>query len=100
MISKVREGKEEHAEYAENVVSLVKSLKQQEGKDIYCDGGAEIVFELLNNNLFDRLIVSVIPHLLGDGIRLFKDKNIEQKVKFKRSISFPSGLVQLWYNVQ
>lgn len=100
VISKIRKGKEEHAEYTEDVVDLVKSLKQQEGKDIYCDGGAEIVFEILNNNLFDRIIVSVIPHLLGDGIRLFKNKNIEQKIIFKRSISYPSGLVQLWYDVQ
>lgn len=100
VISKTRKGKEEHAEYADDVVSLVKSLKQQEGKDIYCDGGAEIVFELLNNNLFDQLIVNIIPHLLGEGIRLFKDENIEQKIKFKRSISYPSGLVQLWYIVQ
>jgi dihydrofolate reductase len=78
----------------------VKELKQQEGKDIYCDGGAEIVFELLNAKLFDRIIISIIPHLLGEGIRLFKDNNIEQNLQFKRSSSYPSGLVQLWYDVK
>lgn len=46
VISKNRKGKEGHAEYSDNVVDLVKSLKQQTGKDIYCDGGAEIVYEL------------------------------------------------------
>jgi dihydrofolate reductase len=100
VISKTRTGKVEHAQYTEDVVDLVKSLKKQKGKDIYCDGGADIVFELCNKNLFDRMIVNVIPHLLGDGIRLFKDNNIEQSIKFKRSVSYPSGLVQLWYDVQ
>lgn len=100
VISRSRTGKEEHAEYAGDVVSLVKSLQQQEGKNIYCDGGAEIVYELLNHRLIDRIIVSVIPHLLGDGIRLFKGNNVEQQLVFKRSLSYPSGLVQLWYDIK
>lgn len=99
VISSTRKGKHAHAEYADNVVDLVKSLKAQEGKDIYCDGGAEIVFALLKHQLFDRIIVSVIPHLLGGGIRLFKDDCTEQSLRLKRSISYPSGLVQLWYDV-
>ena len=100
VISSTRTGKKEHAEYFNNVVDLVKSLKHQKGKNIYCDGGAEIVYELLNYRLFDRIIVSVIPHSLGDGIRLFKDKNVEQQLTFKRSISYPSGLIQLWYETK
>lgn len=100
VISATKKGKEEHAEYYSNVVDLVKCLKQEEGKDIYCDGGADIVCQLLNHRLFDRIIVSVIPHILGDGIRLFKDRNIEQHLQFKRSINYPSGLVQLWYDIK
>ncbi len=98
VISSSREGRFEHAEYSNNVVDLVRSLKMEEGKDIFCDGGAGIVFELLKHFLIDRIIVSVIPHMLGDGIRLFKDGNVEQSIRFKRSISYPSGLVQLWYD--
>lgn len=100
VISRSRTGKHEHAEYAADVVELVKRLKTEPGKDIYCDGGAEIVFELLRHQLIDRLIVSVIPHLLGDGVRLFKANNVEQKLRFKKSLTFPSGLVQLWYDVK
>jgi dihydrofolate reductase len=100
IISNSRQGFIEHAEYKSDLVGLVKELKEQEGKDIYCDGGAEIVFELMKHKLFDRIIVSVIPHLLGDGIKLFKNQEIETDLEFKKSISFPSGLVQLWYNVK
>lgn len=98
VISRSRKGKEGHAIYRDNVAELIKELQQQKGKNIYCDGGGEIVFELLKDKLIDRLIISVIPHLLGSGIRLFKGGRPEQNVKYKRSISYPSGLVQLWYD--
>ena len=99
VISKERTGNHEHAVYYNNVASLVQDLKKKKGKNIYCDGGAEIVFELLQQRLFDRLIISVIPHLLGSGVRLFKEGFEEQALQLKRSIAYPSGLVQLWYNL-
>lgn len=100
VISKTRTGNHEHAVYHNDVVELVKQLKQAEGKNVYCDGGAEIVFELLKNSLLDTLIISVIPYLLGDGVRLFKDGRPEQPLQFKHSASYPSGLVQIWYDVK
>lgn len=99
VISKTRTGSEGHAVYHDNVVELVTKLKQQEGRHIYCDGGAKIIVQLMRHRLIDRVIVSVIPHLLGDGVRLFKEAQPEQNLKLKQSISFPTGLVQLWYDV-
>lgn len=57
-----------------------------------------MVFELLKHSLIDQMIISVIPHQVGNGVRLFKDNRPEQKLKFTKSITFPSGLVQLWYD--
>ncbi|HEY0670131.1 MAG TPA: hypothetical protein VGD22_18265 [Sphingobacteriaceae bacterium] len=39
VISKSRSGKQEHAVYHNNVIQLVRRIKQQKGSDIYCDGG-------------------------------------------------------------
>jgi dihydrofolate reductase len=39
--------------YTENLKELVQNLKCKEGKNIYVDGGSEIVNELLNDNLID-----------------------------------------------
>lgn len=99
VMSKNRTGSFENIEYNNDVVKLVKNLKKGKGKNIYCDGGAEIIFELLNSKLIDYIIISIIPHLLGDGIKLFKENNIEQKIKLKKSSNYPSGLVQLHYEV-
>jgi hypothetical protein len=39
-----------------------------------------------------------IAHLLGDGIRLFRDGSPDQSLVPEGSISYPSGLVQLRYD--
>ncbi len=99
VISSSRSGKVGHAEYSNQLIDLVKRLKSEEGKNIYCDGGAEIVNQLLQHKLIDQLIISVIPHVLGDGILLFHGNHTEQSIRYKRSVSYPSGLVQLWYDI-
>ncbi len=100
VISRNQKGNHEHVIYHNDVIALVRALQQEEGKDIYCDGGSEIIAELMKHAMIDRIIVSVIPHLLGNGIRLFRDGCPEQDIELIRSIAFPSGLVQLWYEVK
>ncbi|MEX0967206.1 MAG: dihydrofolate reductase family protein [Bacteroidia bacterium] len=83
--------------YTGNLTELVKRLKSEAGKNIFCDGGAEIVNELLKNELIDEFIISIIPFLAGEGIRLFKDERPAQKLKLKRVKTFDKGLVQMHY---
>lgn len=99
VLSRTKTGKDENVEfYNGDVRDLLAMLRQQDGKHIYCDGGGEVVFELLRHALIDKMIVSVIPHLVGRGRRLFIDGRPEQRLRLTRSITFPTGLVQLWYD--
>ena len=86
--------------YTGNITELVKQLKSENGKNIYCDGGAEVINELLKHNLIDEFIISVIPVLLGNGTRLFKYGRPEQALEFIRAKSFETGLAQLHYKVK
>ncbi|KJS04301.1 MAG: dihydrofolate reductase [Flavobacteriales bacterium BRH_c54] len=83
--------------YTENITKLIKQLKSGKGKNIYCDGGAEVINELLKNDLIDEFIISVVPVLLGSGTRLFKDGRPEQLLEFVTAKTFDTGLVQLHY---
>ncbi len=83
--------------YTGDIVQFVKELKAGEGKNIYCDGGAELINALLKSDLIDELIISVIPILLGEGTRLFKDGRPEQALEFVEAKTFDTGLVQLHY---
>jgi dihydrofolate reductase len=83
--------------YTGNLAKLVKRLKSEKGKNIYCDGGAEVINELLKHDLVDEFIISIIPVLLGDGVRLFKDGRPEQTLEFITVKTFETGLIQLHY---
>ena len=83
--------------YTGNLIELVKQLKTEQGNNIYCDGGAEVINELLNNDLIDELIISIVPILVGDGVRLFKDGRPEQQLELLHTKTFDTGLIQLHY---
>lgn len=83
--------------YSGNLKELLTRLKAEEGKHIFIDGGAEIVNELLKDQLIDELIISVIPILVGNGTKLFKDGRPEQLLELVSTKQFPKGLVQLHY---
>lgn len=83
--------------YTGDLKTLVDKLKSENGKNIFCDGGAEIVNELLKENLIDEFIISIIPIIVGNGTKLFKDGRPEQKLELVSAKSFEKGLTQLHY---
>ncbi len=83
--------------YTGDLSELVKQLKSENGKNIYCDGGAEVINDLLKHDLIDEFIISVVPVLLGDGTRLFKGGRPEQTLEFITAKTFETGLIQLYY---
>ena len=76
---------------------LVQQLKSKSGKGIYCDGGAEIINALLNEDLIDELIISIVPILVGNGTKLFNDGRPEQQLELIQVKTFDTGLTQLHY---
>ncbi len=81
----------------DSVENLIKKLKQNDDNGyIWINGGASIVNEVIKNKLFDEIIVSIIPTVLGDGIRLFNESEIETKLKFEESF-LNNGIVEIKY---
>ena len=83
--------------YTWDLTTLVDRLKSEQGKNIYCDGGAEVINKLLKHDLIDEYIISIVPILLGNGTRLFKDGRPEQTLEFITAKTFETGLTQLHY---
>lgn len=76
---------------------FVRKLLLVEGKDIFIDGGAELIQALVQQDLIDTYIISVVPVLLGAGIPLFKNGSAEISLQLSASKYFASGLVQNRY---
>ena len=53
---------------SDNPVQIVSDLRTKPGKDIALFGGGDLFRSLLQANLVDRVEVSLIPILLGEGI--------------------------------
>lgn len=83
--------------YTGDPAALVKELAQKEGKNIFIDGGAELVNSLLKEKLVDEIYLSLIPVVLGDGVRLFHTGNPMQVSTLVSAKQFSTGLVQLHY---
>ncbi len=83
--------------YNGDMGELIKKLKEKSGKDIFIDGGAQVVNELMKLDLIDEYIISIIPIFLGSGIRLFEQGRPQMNLKLKSCKDFPSGLVQMNY---
>lgn len=81
---------------SEDPCTLVNGLKQKDGKDIWVCGGADIVHQLMQNNLIDIYSISIIPTILGNGIRLFDviDQTIDLRFISSKS---SNGIVELVY---
>ena len=83
--------------YTGDLKDLVANLKLSGGKNIFCDGGAEIISELVKEDLVDEYIISIIPILVGNGKRLFNDGRPEQMLELISVNQFEKGLAQLHY---
>jgi dihydrofolate reductase len=82
-----------------NIAELIASLKLKPGKNIFVDGGAEVVNTMLQADLLDEMIISVIPVLLGKGTLLFKPDAPGHLLKLISCRSYETGLVQVHYKI-
>ncbi|MHB9147020.1 MAG: dihydrofolate reductase family protein [Candidatus Amoebophilus sp.] len=85
--------------YQGELTKLVEELKSKFSKGLYIEGGGEVISELRKDHLIDEYIISIIPILLGSGIPLFKACNVEEKLELSSAKAYPSGLVQVHYQV-
>ncbi len=92
-----RENKNGVTFYNGDIEELIIRLKNENGKNIYCDGGGQIVKLLMDKNLIDEYRISVIPIILGDGKRLFKGGIPKINLKALPCEQYESGLIQLRY---
>lgn len=74
--------------------TLINNLKQEDGKDIWICGGASIVNQTLA--VTDKFCVSIIPTILGDGMRLFEKHQSELQLKLISTMQY-NGIVDLVY---
>lgn len=77
-------------------VKLVKKLREEKGKNIWICGGANLIQQLVKEDLIDCYYITIIPTILGSGIRLFENTEHEIKLKLLKTRSY-NGMADLIY---
>lgn len=77
----------------------VESLRANATNDIWLFGGGELFRSLLEMGEVDTVEVSVMPVLLGDGVRLLPNPARQTKLKLTSQRIYRSGIVSLAYEV-
>lgn len=67
---------------------------QAGGKDVYLDGGG-LIDQALTAGLIDELVLTLVPVVLGGGVRLFGDRSAPIRLSFEDAVPFGIGMVQL-----
>ena len=77
---------------------IVSQLGERGVDHVYLDGGLTIQ-GFLRAGLVDRLIITRVPVLIGEGVPLFGRVPSDIRLEHVQTRSFPSGLVQSEYRV-
>lgn len=78
------------------LAELADKLKQEYGGNVWICGGASVAGQLLQENYIDKLWLSVIPTVLGKGVRLFPALSQELPLKLVGTERY-NGIVDLVY---
>jgi dihydrofolate reductase len=84
----------------EGVESATAQAKAAAGdKDVQVIGGADVGQQLINARLLDQIQISLIPVLLGEGVRLFERIGSEQRELEKIKVIESPGRTDIRYRV-
>lgn len=79
-----------------NPCQLVNELRHRAGKDIWICGGADIISQLLKDDLIDVFHIATIPVILGGGVRLFAETDGMMNLRLTNTVNY-NGIIETVY---
>jgi dihydrofolate reductase len=84
---------------SEPTAAWAQALKSKPGKDIWLFGGSSLFRTMLDLGCVDRIEVSVIPVLLGDGVPLLPPPYTPTRLSLASHKVYRSGRLSLAYDL-
>lgn len=94
MTTKERAPKYDEIFFSGTATDLAASLRDR--KRVYVDGGS-VIRQFLAEKILTDVTLSILPIMLGTGVRLFGELPSDVRLELVRMRSFESDLVQLEY---
>jgi dihydrofolate reductase len=86
--------------YSGDLRRLIDEILAPRYGNIWLVGGAMMCQSFLRLGLVDEIRLSIIPVLLGDGLRLFDHSGTEERWRLKDVVAYKTGVVELLYRSQ
>ncbi len=86
--------------YSGDLKKLVDEILAPRYGSIWLVGGAMLCQSFLRLDLVDEIRLSIVPVLLGDGLRLFDNSGIERRWHLNNVVAYKTGVVELLYRSQ
>lgn len=83
--------------YSGDLKRLADEILAPRYRNIWLVGGAMLCQSFLRLGLVDEIRLSIVPVLLGDGLRLFENSDAEQRWHLKNVVAYRNGIVELLY---
>jgi dihydrofolate reductase len=83
--------------YAGDLKRLVNEMLAPRFANIWLVGGAMLCQSFLNLGLVDEIRLSIVPVVLGDGLRLFNHSSGDVRWQLKNAVAYKTGIVELSY---
>ena len=77
-----------------------KAANEMNLKHLWLVGGGRLASSVLKNNILTNISLSIMPIILGNGIKLFGDVPSPIKIKKENHKTHKSGIVQIDYTIK
>ncbi|GAA6192790.1 dihydrofolate reductase family protein [Phaeobacter sp. NW0010-22] len=84
---------------AHEPAELMANFTERGFERVYVDGGA-VIQSFMKAKLIADMKITIVPILIGAGIRIFDNADCDTDLEMVSSEQFPSGLVDLVYKVK
>lgn len=79
---------------SESPADWVRRNRGLPGSGLYCDGGAQVLAQLMRESLLDEMIVTVVPNPLNGGLPLWDRPDRIQEFLLVHENAYPNGVIQ------
>jgi dihydrofolate reductase len=79
------------------LAEVLKIVKAKTEKHVWLVGGGQLAQSFLKESLIDKIVLSTIPIILGDGISLFGNSLKEVYLTLLETRVYETGILQAHY---
>ena len=86
--------------YSGDLAQLINERLRPTFRNIWCAGGGVVSGECLRRGLADEVVYSIVPIVIGDGIRFFETLDEDVALHLADVKGYRNGIVELRYEVR